>query len=162
MPQRGLILHIDGIDGDCRHPRYGGWINVLWFSFGGSGEFGQNRPAHSASMTMFAGRISPRLQIACLRGDRFRSASFVALSPSGETERFHGAMEAVRVSGIQYQGEAMDQPIHSLELTYSIMEPKTQAAVMPSQSEGVTLPAVQLRHHDPDRCDGNVRGVGRR
>jgi type VI protein secretion system component Hcp len=151
MPHRGLILHIDGIEGDCRHPRYGGWINILWFSFGGSGEFGQNRPAHSASMTMHAGRISPRLQIACLRGDRFKFASFVALSPSGDAERFHGAMEAVRVSGFQYQGEAMDRPIHSLELTYLAMGSKAQAAVTPSQSEVGTLPTVRLRHHDPDR-----------
>jgi type VI protein secretion system component Hcp len=140
MTNPGLLLQIDGIDGDCRHPRYGGWMNVLWFSFGGAGEFGQNRPAHSASMKMFAGRISPFLQIACLRGDRFRFASLVALNLSGEAERFHGAMEDVRITGFQYQGEVMERPIHSLELTFFSMEPREMMDVAPTTPRPATPP----------------------
>jgi type VI protein secretion system component Hcp len=144
MTNPGLLLNIDGIDGDCRHPRYGGWMNVLWFSFGGAGEFGQNRPAHSASLKMFAGRISPVLQIACLRGDRFRSASLVALNLSGEAERFRGAMEDVRITGFQYQGEVMDRPIHSLELAFFSMESRETSDVTPTSPRPVT-PSVRSR-----------------
>jgi type VI protein secretion system component Hcp len=162
MSHRSLILHIDGIEGDCCHPQYVGWMNVLWFSFGGTGEFGQNRPAHSASMTMFAGRISPTLQLACLRGDRFKTACFVALSPSGDTERFHGAMEGVWITGFQYQGEAMDRPIHSLELTFSGMETKAYAAATPPRPPGATLPPVRFHPRKFGRSDRLNRGSGRR
>jgi type VI protein secretion system component Hcp len=122
MQNPGLLLQIDGINGDCRHPLYPGWMNILWFSFGGAGEFGQNRPGHSASIQMFVGRVSTYLQIACLRGDRFRTASLVALNPSRTGERFHGAMDDVRISGFQYQGSSLDRAIHALEITYHGME----------------------------------------
>jgi hypothetical protein len=74
MSSRGLLLQIDDFHGDCRHPRYAGWIDLLWFSFGGKGEFGQYRPAQSASMKMSVGRTSTDLKLAYRRGDRFRSA----------------------------------------------------------------------------------------
>jgi hypothetical protein len=147
MRNAGLLLLIDGIDGDCRHPRYGGWMNVLWFSFGGAGEFGQNRPGHVATMTMFGRPVSARLQYACLRGDRFRSAAFVALNVAGDAERFHGAMDDVRITGFQYQGEAMDRPIHSLELTFFSMEPRVRTEVtgtLPRPS-GFNPPPVRHR-----------------
>src|SRR5262245_59695490 len=145
----GLILQIDGIEGDCRHPRYGGWMNVLWFSFGGAGEFGQNRPTHVASMKMLVGRISTTLQVACLRGDRFRSASLVALHPSGVTERFHGAMEDVRITGFQYEGYALDRAIHSLELTYHVMESREPREAPERNSLVVEKTPLQTRRSRP-------------
>lgn len=122
MRNPGLMLWIDGIDGDCRDPRYPGWMNVLWFSFCGAGEFGQNRPGHTAAVQMFVGPVSTDLQIACLRGDRFRTATLVALNSTSSGERFHGAMKDVRISGFQFQGSSLGRAIHSLEISFFGME----------------------------------------
>jgi len=124
MTTRGLMLRIEDFHGDCRYPRYAGWIDLLWFSFGGSGEFGQNRPVHSAAMKLFVGRISTDLQLAYLRGDRFRSASLVALNHNHTAERFHAAMDQVRITGFQFEGTSLDRAVHSLELTFFAMTPR--------------------------------------
>ena len=124
MTHRGLLLHIEDFHGDCRDHRYRGWIDLLWFSFGGAGEFGQIRPVHSAYMKLFVGRISTDLQLAFLRGDRFRSASFVALNHDHTAERFHAAMEQVRITGFQFEGTSLDRAVHSLELTFFAMTPR--------------------------------------
>jgi hypothetical protein len=115
------LLRIEDVHGDCRHPRYEGWIDLLWFSFAGSGEFGQNRAAHLASMKLFVGRISTDLQLASLRGDRFRSASFVALNHDRTAERFRAAMKQVRITGFQFEGTSLDRAVHSLELNFFSM-----------------------------------------
>ena len=147
MNNPGLLLQIEGIDGDCRHPSYPGWMNVLWFSFGGAGEFGQNRPGHSVSIQMFVGRVSTFLQIACLRGDRFPSASLVALNPSRTGKRFHGLMDDVRISGFQYQGLSLDRAIHALEITYHGMElqeaPEVLVALPPEPEPIVSRPRAR-------------------
>jgi hypothetical protein len=118
------MLQIEDFHGDCRHPRYAGWIDLLWFSFDGTGEFGHNRPAHTASMKLFVGRISTDLQLACLRGDRFRSASFVALNHDCTAERYSATMEQVRITGFQFEGSSLDRAVHSLELTFLAMTPR--------------------------------------
>ena len=48
MLNPGLLLHIDGIQGDCRIPHYLGWMDTFWFSFGGTGEYGQSRHGNLA------------------------------------------------------------------------------------------------------------------
>lgn len=127
MSNPGLMLQIDGLLGDCKNPRYYGWMDLFWFSFGGAGEFGQNRPSHLATMTMPVGRISTTLQIACLRHRRYRSASLVALNQNHTTEKFHAVMEDVKITGFQFQGYSGDMPIHSLEISYFSMEMKNPA-----------------------------------
>jgi hypothetical protein len=124
MTSRGLMLQIQEFHGDCRHPRYAGWIDLLWFSFDGTGEFGHNRPAHSASMKLFVGRISTDLQLACLQGERFRSASFVALNHNYTAERFYAKMEEVRITGFKFEGSSLDRAVHSLELSFLSMTPR--------------------------------------
>lgn len=130
MSNPGLLLQIEGLLGDCRHPQYFGWMDLLWFSFGGAGEFGQNRPTHLATLTMPVGRISTTLQIASLRNGRFKAATLVALNPTRTGERFRAVMEDVRVGGFQFQGYSGDRPIHSLELRFFNMEVQHSAEIL--------------------------------
>jgi len=144
MTDPGLLLHIDGLEGDCRQPGYEGWIDLLWFSFGGAGEFGQNRPVHRATMTLFVSRVSTVLQIACLRNIRFRSADLVALTPTRTGEKFRGAMEQVRITGFQFQGSSGDRAIHSLELSFFSLG-ALPPAVRPPAVAAVLTPAPAPR-----------------
>lgn len=124
MINPGLLLHIDGIQGDCRIPHYLGWMDTFWFSFGGTGEYGQSRHGNLATMTMPVGRISTSLQLASLRNERFPNATLVALSPTYDSEKFRWNIVDVTITGFQFQGYSMDMPIHSLELKFGALEDK--------------------------------------
>lgn len=124
MINPGLLLHIEGIQGDCKIPHYQGWMDTFWFSFGGTGEYGQSRHGNLATMTMPVGRISTSLQLASLRNDRFPKATLVALNPNYDSEKFRWHIVDVTITGFQFQGYSMDMPIHSLELKFGALEEK--------------------------------------
>lgn len=132
MNNAGLLLEIDGLQGNSRHSHYPGWMDLCWFSFGGSGEFGHTRPNEIAALTMPVSRISTYLQLACLRGERFESATFVALNPSFQTEICRGEMLDVKITDFQFRGSSGDLSIHSLELRFAKLKINTNAALIKS------------------------------
>jgi hypothetical protein len=146
MLNPGLLLHIDGIQGDCRIPHYLGWMDTFWFSFGGTGEYGQSRHGNLATMTMPVGRISTSLQLASLRNERFPNATLVALSPTYDSEKFRWNIVDVTITGFQFQGYSMDMPIHSLELKFGALEEKKPLSaadlLAPAKSCGNLSPRV--------------------
>ena len=137
MKNAGLLLEIDGLLGDSQNPHYRGWMDLCWFSFGGSGEFGQTRPTDLATMTMPVSRVSTTLQLACLHGERFAEATFVALNPNHTAEICRATMRELQVLDFQFRGYSGDMPIHSLELRFSKL--KTKIVTIPSKVAAETF-----------------------
>jgi hypothetical protein len=116
MPQASLLFFLQGIDGDTPNPHYAGWMDLVWFSLGGSGEFGQTRPASVITLTMLVGKLSTTIQLACLNQRRFSQGEIVAIDPVTSSEKLRMELQGVQITGCQFLSYTGDQSLQTFEL----------------------------------------------
>jgi type VI secretion system secreted protein Hcp len=133
MASTDFFLDIEGIPGDSQDKTYKGKIDIQSWSWGesnaGSGDEGGGHGAGRVSMqdfhfTMFVSNASPKLILACAKGDHITKATVICRKAGGTAlEYVKIIFEDVFVSSYQTGGSGSGViPMDSISLGYEKMK----------------------------------------
>lgn len=124
------FLKIDGIEGESMDSKHGKEILILGFNWGesqpvsipfvsggGSGKVSMQ----DLTFTMYACKASPKLFLACAKGEHIKEATLTARKAGGEQEDFYSIkLEEVLVSSYNTGGGAGNSlPIDTVTLAFA-------------------------------------------